>query len=88
MIDRGYELETLPDDFFIRETMFTRRGSKFETLERQSWNDLPDLEYLRKKILRTSGPQAAVKYRKQYVLSSFPFDHAKARNFLKKLLDT
>ena len=93
-------------------TVTMPRGSRVTHLP-DHWDELPDLEYFRQKVLRTGSPEAAEKYRRQlelledalviyreerfpessilarkfHVLSSFPFEHARVRNFLKKVLD-
>lgn len=102
-----YNPESQLEDYYIPASTFKQRGSKVDTLERESWGELPDLEYFQKIIERSSSPEAAAKYQKQielledsiviyhvgtrarplHALPSFPFEHARARNFLKKLLD-
>jgi len=110
-IDEIYNPESQLEDFYIPEEHF-RRGSKV-TSPPKDWDELPDLEYFRQKMLRAGSPEAAEKYRRQlelledavliyreerlpqfdltavrlHALPYFPFEHARVRDFLKKVLD-
>lgn len=50
-VDSVYNPISQLEDIYI-PVSFDQRGSKVETLEGQPWNDLPDLEYFTKKMMR------------------------------------
>ena len=50
-VDSVYNPISQLEDIYI-PVAFDQRGSKVETLEGQPWNELPDLQYFTKKMMR------------------------------------